>query len=431
MGMLRDKGKVRKMLYIAPQESLCGQVMGEVGRFTDWRANQVRGGARTTLQDIRARYSDDSFVQVVSAPTVGADVRRLEELGVNPSRFFADLGFDGMVADEAHKLVSAAGGGKNARALRRTRMRYNLAMTGTLVTNAISQPFDLVRWVAGAQVDSRAKVLRKYGEVGLGTTAWQEAINRDIREQIDRHTLHGAGTIRAKLHSEERAVPLSEQQRAQLQAAVSEDKRRREQYAKQRHALGESPETARARMDFERDKEMFEVLYDRGWRTNTRLREVARTIKTALEANPSQKFILVADTDYGLSAVHSVVRMLGDLGYADGTVTFASQDAAGHAISQKQMMRHQARFASDPTCRFAVMAAPQAIGRCMEAADWVIHITPPPDAGSRRQRVGRAWREGRQGDVNELIVYTNEHPLDVSRMLALKRTAGTLQAVSG
>lgn len=431
MGFLRDQGKVQKMLYIAPQESLVGQVLGEVGGFTDWKSNQVRGGARASLDDIRGRYSDPSFVQVVSAPTVGADVRRLEQLGVNPSDFFRELGYDGMVADEAHKLVSGVGGGKNARALRRMRMRYNLAMTGTLVTNAISQPFDLVRWVAGAKVDSRAKILRKYGEVGLGTTAWQDAVNADVRQQVDRHTFHGAGTIKAKLYRNELKVGLSETQRQDLAQAVKADKVRRDEYAKSRPATPEKAEQARRKLDFDRDREVFEILHNRDWKQNDRLREIAKTIKRTVADNPSQKFILVADTDYGLSAIRSVTRMLADLGYGDRTALFASQDASGQAISQKKMMREQARFAVDSSCQFAVLAAPQAIGRNMEAAGVLVHVTLPPDAGSEKQRTGRAWREGRQGDVNETLFYTDQHPFDMSRLLQLRRTAGPLAAISG
>jgi hypothetical protein len=431
MGFLHDQGKVKKLLYIAPQESLVNQVLGEVGGFTDWKSNQVRGGARSSLDDIRGRYSDPSFVQVVSAPTVGADVRRLEHLGVNPSEFFRDLGYDGMVADEAHKLVSAVGGGKNARALRRMRMRYNLAMTGTLVTNAISQPFDLVRWVAGAKVDSRAKILRKYGEVGLGTTAWQDAVNADVRQQVDRHTFHGAGTIKAKLYRNELKVGLSATQRRELADAVKADKVRRDEYARSRPATPEKGEQARRKLDFDRDREVFEILHNRDWKHNDRLREIAKTIKGTLTDNPSQKFILVADTDYGLSVIRSVSRMLADLGYGERTAVFASQDASGQGISQKKMVRDQARFATDPTCQFAVLAAPQAIGRCMEAAGVVVHVTLPPDAGSEKQRTGRAWREGRQGDVREMLFYTDQHPFDMSRLLQLRRTAGPLAAVSG
>jgi hypothetical protein len=281
-------------------------------------------------------------------------------------------------------------------------------------------------------VDSRAKVIRKYGEVGLGTEAWQDAVNADVRSQIDRYTFHGSGNIAAKLHSSEVKVTLSNEQRQELREAVLADKERTQDASRLARRAGKPGLDTAAKLQLQDryQRDVYEVLHDRDWHTNTRLREIDSFIKQHM-GEPDAKFLIIGDTAQSIAGVHAVARMLDDEGFADNSVLMASRSLDDKAISQKQMTRSQAKFQTDPECRFAVLAEPQAVGRNLQAASYVIHLDVPPNAASRKQRRGRAWRVGRVGDVNEIAFWTDQHPFDVGRKLQVQRTAGMLEAASG
>jgi len=436
-GALKERGWIpegRRALYVAPKDSLATQVQGDIAKFTEYTTDRVGGGGRSHEQEIAERYKGNGFISVVTAPTLAADIKALERMGIDPSAFFRDLGYDAMVLDEAHQLVAgASGGSQTGSKIRKLRTRYNIAMTGTLATSAISQPFDLVRWAVGNKVDSRAKVLRKYGEVGLGTEAWQDAVNTDVRSQIDRYTFHGTSKLDAKLISEDRRVTLSHQQRAALREAVLADKKRTQAAlaAARRQGRSTLDQATRMKLKSEYERDVYEILHNRDWKANPRLLEIRDTIKRKMAENPGCKFIIIGDTAQSLAGVHAVARMLQDEGYGDQTVMMASRSLEDKPISQQQMTRAQARFTVDPNCRFAVLAEPQAIGRNLTAGDVVIHLDVPPNAASRKQRRGRAYRTGRTRDVEEIMFWTDQHPFDVARRLNLHRTAGMLEAASG
>jgi len=432
-GTLKERGWIgegRRALYVAPRESLASQAIDDCHKFTTYTVDRIGGGSRSHEDEIRSRYAGKGFISVVTAQTLAADVKALYNMGIDPSKFFSELGYDAIDLDEAHTLVSGlSGAGATGRSVRKLRLKYNVAMTGTLATDAVSQPFDMVRWAVGNKVDSRAKILRKYGEVGQGTEAWQDAVNADVRAQIDRYTFHGSGNIEAKLHSVEHKVNLSHQQRAALRDADAADKKRRQQAMALARRKGRTSldSVTKLKLADERNREVYEILHNRDWRTNPRLQEISRLIA----GNPDKKFIIIGDTAQSLSGIHAVAQMLADQGLGDNSVLFASRTPDGRPISQKQMTRFQARFQMDPNCRFAVLAEPQAVGRNLQAADVVIYLDVPPNAASRKQRRGRAWRTGRRGDVTEIQLWTDQSSFDVARKLNVARTAGMLEAVSG
>lgn len=440
IGFLKDKGFLRsgeRALYVAPDEGLCDQVVEDADKFTKFRSSVVPGTQAKTMDDLRRKYSGDEDLTVVSAKRLSADVTFMEKQGYTPGQigeFFRNMGFQCNIFDEAHKLVSGASGGGNiGRNMRKLQGRYNVAMTGTLATNAISQPFDMVRWASGAKVDSRAKVLRKYGEVGQGTEAWQQNVNNDVRRQIDPYILHGSGAISAKLLPPvEHQVELSDTQKSQLAEVTRGDSQRRKEFRDKQTAQGKAvtgDDTMSLRNQYQR--EVYNVLHNGDWHENPRLQAIGDDIQRIWAANPGRKFVVCTDK-MSSAGLNSFEQMLRDRGMGDDSsiARFASKTLDGKGISAKRMQTSKLAFNTDPGTKFALLSETHAIGKNLQGGDYVIHLDTPPDAAAAKQRRGRAYRTMRTGDVQEMYYYTPDHSFDIERRLNLKRTGGLLGAVT-
>lgn len=426
-GYVIQKGLARRALYIAPDTSLQQQVLGEAEKFTTFTNRDIKGGERGTLRDITARYEGGEQMNVVSMANVGRDIRRLEELGHDPAVVFEALGFDAVIVDECHKLTNLSGGAKLGRAIRKLQPKFRMGMTGTPIRKSPVELLDVVKWTNPGEFPSRASLVRQYGDMGIGTNAWHDAVAEDLRRMIEPYVWAEGTQIAAQAHRSSASIRTSEAQQRALAGAASERERRRAE-ARRGTAAGAERQRAYKRADTWYAGERYRVLRNVGWQENALMGRVRQEIESRIADNPGEKFILFASGAQGNAALDTLQDMVLELGLGD-TVRLASTRRTGSRLSKAAVGRSKARFMADEDVRFALASDANALGHNLQRGDTIIHLDLAETAADEYQRNGRALRVGREEDVDIVRIAYEDVAEELAHLRTLETTERRLAAV--
>jgi superfamily II DNA/RNA helicase len=111
-------------------------------------------------------------------------------------------------------------------------------------------------------------------------------------------------------------------------------------------------------------------------------------------------------------------------------VRLAARERDGRAISKEKTRRNEERFNSDDGVRFAIATQKNAQGRNMQRGDVVVNLDLPNTAAEGVQRVARAVRTGRNGDVEVYNIAYSDSESDLRQLRALEQSRAALRAVS-
>lgn len=429
LGALREKGDAKRMLYVAPDSALQGQVVDETGRFTTYRTKALKGGKRDSLTAIRERYTGDEEVHVGNFGEVAKDVSALKKMGVDPGQFFSELGYDITTIDEAHLTTNMSGGGKMGRGLRQIQTKYRVAMTGTPARKSVVEAVDLVRWTNPDLLPSRASLKRKYSEIGLGTNSWHESVANDVNRLLSPAIFTGTADIKAKPIFQGKQVTMTDSQKKSLAGLEK-------QYAEEAKAIRartkDDPAALRRGLqanEASRDRDVYNVLHNGSYETNAALSSIRETVMEHLAKDPNTKMLFFIDGRHSTAPLDSLHDMLESIGKG-GTVRLAAQDRDGKTISKDKTRRNETSFGTDDNVRFCLATQRNAQGRNMSRADVIFHVDLADSAADERQRNGRALRPDREGDVSVYRVAYSDVESDLRRLRQLEETGAALRAVS-
>lgn len=428
-GHLLERNLARRILYIAPDTALQKQVVDEAGRFIDLPVTSIRGGARRNIDQIRARYMDVEQLSVISLANVARDIERMRELGYDPANFFNALGYDAMIVDEAHRLTNLSGGGKMGRAIRRLKPKYRLAMTGTPLRKNPVEVLDVVKWTNPGEFPSRAALMRQYGDMGIGTNAWHDAVALDIQRMLKPYVWSAEAALEAQANRFRHTITTSGDQRQRLGTIEAERQQRRAQAQTTHKDMAERRKAYRA-IDTWRNTQRYEVLHNREWQTNALMGRVREAIDSRIQANAGEKFLVFCDGRAGNAALNTVEDMITELGFGE-CVRLATSSRQGTSISKRAVSRNKAKFQEVETIRFGLCSDANALGHNLQRGDTIIHLDLPETAAHEHQRNGRALRVGREEDVDIVRIGYEDVPEETEALRNLEIYERRLAAVMG